>query len=112
MLVQGTLTPDHSPICRANAMHVVCSGRATLSVVVLRTAINIVERLTVVQCELVVLGDRQVFHVTPVPHMKETLREPLNDEPREQSAQTCQTISLRLGWFPSLIILAREIHKK
>ena len=61
-----TIATQHDfPIRCANAVHVVCPRRATLGVVVLRATVNVVERLAVIQSELVVLGHRQVFHVSP-----------------------------------------------
>ena len=58
-------TQHHFPICCANAVHVVCPRRTTLGVIVLRAAVNVVKRLTVVEGELVILRHRQVFHVSP-----------------------------------------------
>ena len=55
----------HFPVGRANTVHVIGARRTALGVVVLRAAVNRVERLGVIHGQLVVLGDRQIGHIAP-----------------------------------------------
>ena len=58
-------TKHDFPVGGANTIHAIGARWAALRVVVLRTAIDVVERFCIIQSQLVVLGDGQVFHVTP-----------------------------------------------
>ena len=52
------------PICIANTVLIISSGRTAMGTIILRTTENVVERLTIINSNFVVLGNRHVIDET------------------------------------------------